>query len=82
MYPRASTSTSLACATSFVDHEMNWLPRAMHILRDELKNLDIRSSLTRGTQRRRDRLRHARQPAAGLGRPQEFQTMTRIGVGL
>jgi LysR family hca operon transcriptional activator len=22
-------------------HEMNWLPRAMHVLRDELKNLDI-----------------------------------------
>src|SRR3979409_2158132 len=22
-------------------HEMNWLPRAMHVLHDELKNLDI-----------------------------------------
>src|SRR3989442_11802568 len=22
-------------------HEMNWLPRAMHVLRDELKNIDI-----------------------------------------
>jgi LysR family hca operon transcriptional activator len=22
-------------------HEMNWLPRAMHVLRDELKNLDV-----------------------------------------
>src|SRR3981189_931590 len=41
MYPRASTSTSLACATSFVDHEMNWLPRAMHVLRDELKNIQV-----------------------------------------
>src|SRR6267143_1212903 len=25
-------------------HEMNWLPRAMHVLRDELKNLDIKVS--------------------------------------
>ncbi len=23
-------------------HEMNWLPRAMHVLREELKNLDIK----------------------------------------
>jgi LysR family hca operon transcriptional activator len=22
-------------------HEMNWLPRAMHVLRDELKNIDV-----------------------------------------
>jgi len=25
-------------------HEMNWLPRAMHVLRDELKNLEVKVS--------------------------------------
>src|ERR1700682_2817532 len=25
-------------------HEMNWLPRAMHVLRDELKNIEVKIS--------------------------------------
>src|SRR3979411_2273924 len=25
-------------------HEMNWLPRAMHVLRDELKNIQVTAS--------------------------------------
>jgi LysR family transcriptional regulator, hca operon transcriptional activator len=29
-------------------HEMNWLPRAMHGLRDELKNIEMKISMVRG----------------------------------
>jgi len=39
---RASQPAKKTFAIGFqTGHEMNWLPRAMHVLRDELKNIDI-----------------------------------------
>jgi LysR family transcriptional regulator, hca operon transcriptional activator len=39
---RAAQPARKAFAIGFqTGHEMNWLPRAMHVLRDELKNVDV-----------------------------------------
>jgi LysR family transcriptional regulator, hca operon transcriptional activator len=39
---RAAQSARKTFAIGFqTGHEMNWLPRAMHVLRDELKNLEV-----------------------------------------
>src|SRR4029079_4064684 len=39
---RAAQPARTACASGFeTGHEMNCLPRAMHVLRDELKNIQV-----------------------------------------
>src|ERR1700731_4397277 len=39
---RAAQRTKPTFAIGFqTGHEMNWLPRAMHVLRDELKNIEV-----------------------------------------
>src|SRR6202047_1993789 len=39
---RAPHPARKPCASAFqTGHEMNWLPRAMHVLRDELKNIQV-----------------------------------------
>jgi LysR family hca operon transcriptional activator len=39
---RAAQPTRKTFAIGFqTGHEMNWLPRAMHVLRDELKNIQV-----------------------------------------
>ena len=42
---RASQPARKTFAIGFqTGHEMNWLPRAMHVLRDELKNIEVKIS--------------------------------------